>query len=146
LMHERLECFLAKFPKPLLESNHVADSLTPRSSFNGHSRSTRFLPVSRLVASFLGACRLLGSLLDCWPIRFRERAERGLRRVRYFSGWGARWRRPLQPVVEFETAGEHPSADKNLSVNCGFCSAAPQSGCRKGLQTYTHRLWRLGSR
>ena len=26
---------------------------------------------------------------------------------------------------------------KNLSVNCEFCSAALQSGCRAGLQTFT---------
>ena len=47
-MHEGFECFLAKFPKPLLESDHVADSLLQRSSFNGHCRSTGFLPASRL--------------------------------------------------------------------------------------------------
>src|ERR1035438_10264533 len=35
---------------------------------------------------------------------------------------------------------------QSLSVNCEFCSAALQSGCRAGLQTCTHRLWRLGSR
>ena len=49
------------------------------------------------------------------------------------------------PVCRFDgqSAEKQPSGAKSLSANC---SAALQSGCRAGLQTCTHRLWRLGSR